>query len=153
MDDSRVSAKLGQQPLERACAGLEPVDPPRGAELRERDAGERLRRVREDTDLRARSLELPEQGADRRRRTEIDGRPVLREPPERIAPVPDSVGGPAVELGRGLRPVARKRGGVELGDRSEAAGGPGGPVLPQRPGGAGGREGGGGALWPTPAPR
>ena len=46
-----------EQPFERAGPGLERLDPPRGAELGDGDAGELLRRVGEDAEPDALGLE------------------------------------------------------------------------------------------------
>ena len=57
--------------------------------MRERDARERFRRVREDADPRTASGKPSKCCAGVGARTQIDGRPVLREALERRSPVAD----------------------------------------------------------------
>ena len=86
------------------------VDAARGAELRERDARELERRVREDDDARAVRLERAQRRAHLGRRPQVDGRAVLGEAFEQRSPV---AGAARVELGRGgdavLRAAPRRR--------------------------------------------
>ncbi len=106
-------------------------DAPGGAELREGDAGELLRRVREDSQLDAAGRERLQGCARRGVTAQERGSVILGEPLEQRAPVPR---GGAIERVRGVATIHGKLGRVDLEDASRGfqPGRPERPCVPDR---------------------
>ncbi len=102
-DDRGVGAELVEQSLERAGSRLE--HRLTNTELRECDAGERLRRVGEEADPAPAREQRAKCRARRRVASQVDRRAVLAEALEEDAPVPRLS---SIELGRSRTALARQ---------------------------------------------
>jgi hypothetical protein len=124
VDDGRSVSEALEQPLPGSCAGLERLEPARDAQVRDGDAGERLRGVRERADPDSGALEAAESGVCLRARPQIERRVVLGEALEQRRPVAE----PLVEGFRRHRSVV---GQVEGDSRTPRSVGE--PGVPERP--------------------
>jgi hypothetical protein len=103
-DDPGARAEPLEQPLPRARAGLQGLEPPRDPELRRGDAGQRLRRVGEGPEPDAVGAQPPQRRVDLRARTEVHRRVLLGEALQEGAPIPNE----AVENARRGGAILRK---------------------------------------------
>jgi hypothetical protein len=106
--DDGLAAELFAETFERARARLEGDHSPAGAELREGDARELVRRVGEDAHANAAGFQPAKRSSRVCVRAQVDGCPVFGEPLEQDAPV----SGRRVELGRRFDAVVAKRGWI-----------------------------------------